>query len=129
MYANDGLSVASMTMDRQETLVELVDRMERAVVRLERIVHGDSELGTVGLNDRVNRLESDVREIKDREPAPFWWAVGFAVFVLAFGFMIGDFRIMMNVPTHVGVGMSIMLLAMSGVFFFAGFGWLRKWLR
>lgn len=129
MYADEAMLATGITMDRQETLVELVDRMERAVLRLERIVHGDSELGTLGLNERVNRLERDVSEMRLREPAPFWWAVGFAVFVLAFGFLISDFRVMLHLPAHVGVGMSFILLAMSVVFFFAGFGWLRKWIR
>lgn len=129
MYVDVWGTLGTTEMEREETLVELVDRMERAVLRLERIVHGDAELGVAGLNERVSRLERTVDGLVVRQPAPFWWAVGFGMFVMAFGFLLDDFRSMMNLPIHVGVGISLMLLATSGVFFFAGFGWLRKWLR
>ncbi len=129
MYSDVWGTLGATEMDREETLVELVERMEKAVNRLERLVYGDAELGAVGLNERVSKLEGQMADLTQREPVPALWSVGFLLFVLAFGLAIKEARDLVGLAPLPAFGLGALLIGLSMLFFYAGLGWVRKWFR
>ena len=129
MYSDVWGTLGATEMDREETLVELVERMEKAVNRLERLVYGDAELGAVGLTERVSKLERQVGDLTQREPVPALWSVGFVLFVLAFGLAIKEARDLVGLTLLPAFGLGALLIGLSMLFFYAGLGWVRKWFR
>lgn len=116
-------------MDREETLVELVERMERATNRLERIVYGDADIGAIGLNERVSRLERILDEIMQTRTSPLLWAIGFGLFVAGFALLLDQVQQVLSIQHPAAAWVSALLLALSFIFFWAGFGWLRRWFQ
>lgn len=129
MYADVWGTLGTTEMDREETLVDLVERLEKAVGRLERRLDGDAELGAIGLNQRVAKLATDVETLLEREPIPILFMTGVVLFVAAFGLIVRELRDFVALPTLPALALSALLLALSMVFFYAGLGWARKWFR
>jgi hypothetical protein len=60
---------------RDETLVEQVERLERIVSRLEKIVNGDQELGVIGLMAELRDIKVNAQSFVTLNR----WRIGFAV--------------------------------------------------
>lgn len=114
-----------MQQREDETLLELVARLERATTRIERIVYGDDDLDVPGLTVRVVQLEDAVRSMRRVRPSPQLWTIGFATFTLAFVVILPETRAVLALSLEAGAAFGATLLCGAYVFFLAGYGWWR----
>lgn len=114
--------------DRDENLTDVIDRLERAVVRLERIVDGDNELASPGMLAQHRQLMVDVEELKDSKPDGRMWSVGYGVFFLSLLLTIKEVREFLEIPPALAVILLGALAAAALVFFSNSLGFVR-WLR
>lgn len=115
-------------MGGDETLVDIVERMERAVRRLETLVDGDPDIPVLGLKQQLQQLRVEVDELKATRPNVPLWILGFATFVMAFAMADDDFRRLAELTTPVAWAIGTILLVVSCVLLMSGFGWVR-WTR
>ncbi|MFZ1769135.1 MAG: hypothetical protein WAU00_08060 [Caldilinea sp.] len=114
-------------MERDETLVEIVTRLERATNRLEILIVGNVELGLPGMAVEVRRLRADVDEMRSRQVSLWQWVAGYVAFVISFGLIAIDElqRLLELSKTAAFVGGG-MLLILAATLFLSGLGWI-KW--
>lgn len=119
-------------MDRDETIVEIVNRLERAITRLERIVDGDSQLSSPGLLAQHRQLMVDVEAIKlelaGRRTSSAQWFAGYILFVLAFATTSDHMQEYFAIPPLAAMTLTLVLVVSALIFFANGLGFL-KWTR
>ena len=115
-------------MDREETVVDAVDRLERAVSRLERIVNGDVDMASPGLWAEHKQLMVDVAELKSRKPDPRSWLLGYVIFVIGMLPLIKEMRERMGVAPELAMVFMVVAIGVALMFFANGLGFIR-WIR
>ena len=119
-------------MDRDETIVEIISRLERAILRLERIVDGDQQLSSPGLLAQHRQLIADVEAIKlelsGRRTSSAQWFAGYVLFVLAFATSSDHMQEYFAIPPLAAMTFTIVLVISALVFFANGLGFI-KWSR
>ena len=113
-------------MNQEDSVIDAVERLERAVTRLEKILlAGDSDVGTPGMLHQHRQLVADMEEIKARRPKPASWVIGYAIF------SVGLIPLIKEVREYLGIdyGAVIIFLFIStavALYFFAnGLGFVR----
>lgn len=114
--------------DRDENLVDVVERLERATLRLERILDGDSELASPGMLAQHRKMMVEVETLKDRTADGRTWTMGYGIFFLAMLLTIKEVRDYLEIPPQLAVILMGALAAAALVFFANGLGFVR-WLR
>lgn len=112
-------------MDRDETVVDTVDRLERAVSRLERIVNGDAELSSPGLLVQHQQMMRDVEELKVHKPNAIQWAAGYLVLIAALGVASERMQEAFSIPHAMAMVLMLALLVIALIFFMGGLGFTR----
>lgn len=113
-------------MDRDETLVDIVARLEKTTQRLETLLDGSPAFGVAGLNSRVALLEQQVATIQGQRVSAWQWMVGYVLFVS--GVIMashGNVTAIGLTPTA-GIVIGALAWVLAAVFFLSGLGWL-KW--
>ena len=117
-------------MDRDETIIEIVSRLERAVTRLERILDGDQQLSSPGLLAQHRQLLIDVAAIKEelagRRTNAFQWFMGYLLFVAAFAASSDRMQDYFGIPPLAAMTLVLALTATALIFFANGLGFI-KW--
>ncbi|HQY92759.1 hypothetical protein [Caldilinea sp.] len=113
-------------MEREETLVEIVGRLEKATGRLETLIDGNVTLGYPGLAAEVRRLRAELDEMRNRQVSLWQWVTGYILFVISFGLIaIDELQAALELTrTAAFVGGGFMLILSCG-FFLSGLGWIR----
>jgi hypothetical protein len=113
-------------MEREETLVEIVSRLEKATGRLETLIDGNAMLGMPGMMAEMRRLRCDVDELRSRQISLWQWVTGYTLFVLSFGLIaIDELQMTLELSrTAAFIGGGFMLILACG-FFLSGLGWIR----
>lgn len=119
-------------MDRDETIIEIVSRLERAVTRLERVLDGDQQLSSPGMLAQHRQLMVDVAAIKEelagRRTNAAQWFVGYLLFVSAFAASSDRMQDYFGIPPLAAMTLVMSLVALAFVFFANGLGFIR-WSR
>lgn len=119
-------------MDREETIVEIVNRLERAITRLERVVDGDQQLSSPGLLAQHRQLLVDVAMIKDemqrRRTNASQWFAGYVFFVTAFAASSDTMQDFFGIPHMVAMVLVLALVTIAFVLFANGLGFIQ-WSR
>lgn len=108
-----------------ENVIDQVDRLEKAVLRLERLLDGDQTLGLTGYSTELRRLRQDVDEMRSNKVSIWQWLMGFALFVG--GVMLSNHAAcgVMGLPVATGLSFALVFWAVSAVFFVSGLGFIR----
>lgn len=115
-----------MTMDREETLVDMVERLDRSIRRLETLVEGDQGIGLYGLTARVVQLEHNVDELRSVKVSALQWLLGYLLFG-AFVFLVSYSGCnWLGIPLQVGFALGLFFFGLAALFFVSGLGWI-KW--
>lgn len=112
-------------MDRDETIVDIVDRLDRSVSRLEKMLDGDVQLGLRGVAQRVTVLEEHVESIKSVRVSALQWLIGYLLFGLFVVLISHADRQSMGLPLSVGMAVGALSFVLAAVFFVSGLGWIR----
>ena len=115
-------------MANDETLVDIVERMERAVRRLETLVDGDPDIPVLGLKQQLQQLRVEVDELEATRPNVPLWVLGFVSFVAAVAMADEGFRQVAELTEPVAWAIGMILMVASCFLLMAGFGWVR-WMR
>lgn len=114
-------------MDRDETLVEIVNRLEKATARLETLIDGNAALGLPGMASEVRRLRNDVDNLTNRTVSMWQWIVGYVLFVVGMLIIsVEEFHAILELSFVTSLAGGAVLLVLAGVMFLSGLGWL-KW--
>ncbi len=114
-------------MDRDETLVEIVNRLEKATTRLETLIDGNADLGLPGLATEVRKLRDDVDNLQEKTRVSLWqWLGGYVLFVLAFGLTIKEIRDFLELSPIAALLGGGILIGLAALLFVSGLGWM-KW--
>lgn len=108
-------------------VVSAVERLEKAVDRLELMVNGSEELQLGGLTDKIADHDQRLRRLEMRTPNPYQWALGFFVFVLVV-FVVADADVSffpLLPPVQVGL-IAVLGALVSMLLFLGGFGWFKS---
>ncbi len=121
-----------------DNLLDVLRDLRAVTADLKRVVYGDTGARTPGLLDlfdeqqrRIERLESDVRILKQRRPIVWLWVAGYACFVVAWVLaavgMTNSWTSLnvLDLPGPFTSVMAFTLAIVALVLFVAGFGWLR----
>lgn len=119
-------------MSQEESLPQLVLRMEQAITRLETIVNGNEALGVTGIRKelenidlRITDIERDVHVLRQTRPNVLSWLVGYVAFTLTFWLAIKEVREMLHVDWYLAALLGPLALLLALLFFLIGFGWVR----
>ena len=116
-------------MDRDETIVDIVNRLERAVSRLERVLDGDAQLAAPGLLAEHRQMQADIAEIKRdncrRQTNAAQWFAGYVIFIAAFAAANDHLQTMFALPPLAGMMISITLAGVAFIFFANGLGFIQ----
>lgn len=119
-------------MSQDESLPQLVLRMEQAITRLETIVHGNEALGVTGMRKEIedNRLSMGVIEhemsmLRQTRPNVLSWIGGYVAFTLTFWLAIKEVREMLHVDWYLAALLGPLALLLALLLFLIGFGWVR----
>lgn len=114
-------------MDRDETLVEIVSRLEKATTRLETLIDGNAALGLPGMASEVRRLRTEVDNLTNQSVSMWQWIVGYVLFVAGMLIISVDkFHEILELSFVAALSGGVVLLVLAGVMFLSGLGWL-KW--
>lgn len=113
-------------MDREETLVDIVARLEKTTARLETLLDGSPAFGVEGLNSRVAHLERQIAIIQEQRVSAWQWMMGYVLFVVGvITVSHGNVTAIGLTPTA-GIVIGALAWVLAAVFFLSGLGWL-KW--
>lgn len=112
-------------MEREGTVLDAVDRLERAVSRLERIVDGDTEIASPGMLSQHRQLVIDVAELKARRMDLRMWIAGYLVFTAAFSMTIKEIRDILGISFEMALVFGWILIGVALALFLSGLGWMR----
>lgn len=112
-------------MDRDETIVDKLDRVERSVARIEKMLDGDAQLGLRGVAQRVTVLESHIDSIRSVRVSALQWLIGYLLFGLFVFFTSHAGCSTIGISMEVGAGLGLFVFVLAAVFFISGMGWIR----
>lgn len=112
-------------MDREETIIDIVDRLDRSVSRLEKMLDGDVQLGLRGVTQRVAVLEEHIDSIRSVRVSALQWLIGYLLFGLFVFFTSHAGCSTIGIPMEVGAGLGLFVFVLAAVFFISGLGWIR----
>lgn len=113
-------------MDREETLLDTVGRLDRITTRLETLLDGNAALGVSGLLARVERIESKLEQQAAKSVSMWQWIIGYVLFVSG-TVLAGHGNLMLfGISATAGLIIGVTVWLLAGVFFLSGLGWL-KW--
>jgi hypothetical protein len=115
-----------MTMDRDETLVDIVERLNRTVGRLEILLEGDAALGLRGVTTRVQRIEENLDLMQSAKPSALQWTIGYLLFGLFVAIVSHSGCQWLGISVQLALIIGVFVFVFAGVFFVSGLGWL-KW--
>ncbi len=108
-----------------ETIVDKLDRVERSVTRIEKLLDGDVQLGLRGVSHRVTVLEEHVASIQGVRVSAMQWLLGYLLFGL-FVLLTADSTCnALGVPQQIGLVVGGLAFVLAAIFFVSGLGWLR----
>ncbi len=108
-----------------ENVIDQVDRLEKAVLRLERLLDGDTTLGLVGYSAELRKLRQDVDEMRSAKVSVWQWLMGFALFVG--GVVLSNHAAcgVLGMAPSVGLSFAVVFWGVSAIFFVSGLGLIR----
>ena len=119
-------------MSQDESLPQLILRMEQAITRLETIVNGNEALGVLGVRKelehtgvRISVVERDVQTLRQTRPNVLSWVGGYAAFTLVFWLAIKEVREMLHVDWYLAALLGPLAMLLALLLFLIGFGWIR----
>ena len=117
-------------MAEDETLVEIVARLERATNRLETMVDGDVDLGLPGMRHEQKGLREDVNRILVRLDAQsaVSYLAGAVMLIAAFALSFVEVRQAAGIPPWFALALVVILVVAYVVLTMSGVGLLR-WFR
>lgn len=121
-----------------DNLFEVVDRLETAVARFERMFYGEPPERPNGLVSDVKRMADDMQAlhtelqcIQARRPTPWIWVGGYLTFMAAMFFnVVGVVNLIpghdvLDIPPGLALGLAFLLGIGALLLLMAGFGWLN----
>lgn len=111
-------------MTGQEMPLDVLERLDKTVTRLEQVVYGAEEIGLPGMRREQERLRYDVDRLMFRKPKRHLWAAGYIAFVCAYGLAIKEVRTFFDIHPLFALVLAALLLGIAFVLFYGGFGWL-----
>mgnify|MGYP001175549152 CR=1 FL=1 len=115
-------------MERDDTVIDTVERLERAVSRLERILDGDKEIASPGVLTQHRLMVEDVAAMKARQPSALMWAIGYAIYSSGLFLLIKEVRDYLGIVPGVTAIIVFVAVAVALFFFVNGLGFV-KWVR
>jgi hypothetical protein len=112
-------------MDKGETIVDIVDRLDRSVSRLEKLLDGDVQLGLRGIAQRVTVLEEHVAAMQSVRVSALQWLLGYLLFGLFVVLVSHSNCLALGLPLSVGMTIGALAFVLAAVFFVSGLGWIR----
>lgn len=112
-------------MDNGETIIDKLDRVERTVTRIEKMLDGDSQLGLTGVAQRVTVLEQHVASIQSVRISALQWLLGYLLFGLFVVLVSHSTCNALGLPLSVGMTIGGFAFILAAVFFVSGLGWIR----
>lgn len=112
-------------MDRDETIIDIVDRLDRSVSRLEKMLDGDVQLGLRGVTQRVSVLEEYVASMQSVRVSAMQWLIGYLLFGLFVVLVSHSTCNALGLPLSVGMTIGALAFILAAVFFVSGLGWVR----
>ena len=112
-------------MDREETIIDIVDRLDRSVSRLEKMLDGDVQLGLRGVTQRVAVLEEHIDSIRSVRVSALQWLIGYLLFGLFVVLVSHSGCAALGLPLSVGMSIGALAFILAAVFFISGLGWIR----
>lgn len=112
-------------MDRDETIIDKLERVERSVMRIEKMLDGDQQLGLRGFAQRVTALENHIDSIRSTRVSALQWLIGYLLFGLFVFFTSNAGCSAIGISMEVGAGFGLLLFVLAAVFFVSGLGWIR----
>lgn len=123
----------------QENLIDVVDRLDRIVVDLKRVVYGDADTRQPGIltqfesmTHRVDAIDRRVTKLEDRRPNIWLWILGYFGFVAAMiCAMVGILNAstpanLWDMPSGLAAALALLFAVGACVMFLAGFGWFDR---
>lgn len=112
-------------MDRDETIIDIVDRLDLSVSRLEKMLDGDVQLGLRGVTQRVSVLEEYVASMQSVRVSALQWLIGYLLFGLFVVLVSLSTCNALGLPLSVGMTIGALAFILAAVFFVSGLGWVR----
>lgn len=122
-----------------DSLLDVVDRIEEAIGKFERILYGDPQarqngllIEFEGLRKDVQILSVEVHSLKNRRPNVPMWIAGYAMSMIAGTFAIVAIvnqvaaQKLWDLSSPVAIGLSAIFAAVALFLFIGGFGWLDE---
>lgn len=106
--------------------LETIDRLDRAVARLEQVVYGAEDVGLPGIKTEQYLLRADVDRLLARKPKPGLWAGGYFAFMLAFLLTIKEVRGYFDISPQLALLLIAVFTGLAFVMFYGGFGWFER---
>lgn len=111
-------------MAGQEMPLDMLERLDKTVTRLEQVVYGAEEIGLPGMRREQEQLRVDVNRLMQRKPKRHLWAAGYVAFVGAYGLAIKEVRGFFDVSPLFALILAALLIGIAFALFYGGFGWL-----
>lgn len=108
-----------------ENVIDQVERLEKAVQRLEKLLDGDQTLGLVGFSTELNKLRQDVDEMRSAKVSLWQWSIGFVLFVMGVILSNHTASAMVGVLPTTGLSLAVVFWGVSAIFFISGLGLIR----
>lgn len=112
-------------MDREETLIDIVERLDHSVERLERMLDGDQTIGLSGVRQRVSILEDHVNAMQSVKVSALQWLIGYILFGFFVVLVSHSGCNAIGLPLSVGMMVGALSFILAAVFFVSGLGWIR----
>lgn len=112
-------------MDRDETLIDTVGRLDKITTRLETLLDGNAALGVSGLLTRVERIENRIEQQAARSVSMWQWIIGYILFICGTVLTSHGNLVLFGIAPQAGLTIGVLVWALAGVFFLSGLGWLR----
>lgn len=113
-------------MDRDETLVDIVVRLEKAVERLNMLMDGSQALGVDGLTTRINHIEKRLDNMQAQRASMWQWTLGYVLFIVGVLMASHNNVELFGITPIAGAIGGTLVWMLAAVFFLSGLGWL-KW--
>ena len=120
-----------------ENVLEVLDRVEQAINRFERLMYGDPQTRHAGLINEFESLRSDLARVREdvasmqrRRPNALIWISGYATMFFANGFsVIGlinsiDNHNLLDIQAPIAMGLAVGLTMLAMFLLLGGHGWL-----
>jgi hypothetical protein len=112
-------------MMSEESIIDVVTRLEMATNRLEILLKGDSYTQVPGMVYDVRKLQEQVVHIQAIKLSAWQWLFGFVLFVG--GVVLSNHAAcgMLAISTIAGISFAVLLWSISALFFRSGLGLIR----